>query len=939
MQILSAIRRTSCAAFCLIAAATPAVLHAQAWLLDPVVAPAIVNDAPMLLIASYVAATGGQTLAHGNFTHVNGSTAPGLARLGVDGTADAAFASDLSADERVTDVAPLPDGRVVALIGSSVGFAVVTPPQIEPPFPLVPVDPVDPAVITSPGEPDGSGVVVRPVVPVAKFIRLRSDGRKDAAFAALPIDGYPRVARLPDGRVLVWGAFRAIGGQARNGLARLNADGTLDATFAPALSSASLNVSAVAAAADGSLVVSAVAYEPLGRTTYFFTRLLASGAIDARFAPPTTGTSYSLLAVQPDGSVLAGNGNLTRYTPAGVPDRTYAIQIPGLKSISRIAPLPSGRLAVEATVGAANALGAPAVFTLGVNGQLERDLRRVPGAREGHRLLAAFADGRVLVVQGTLVLNSSFYRIPFDATAPADAAIAPIFLGPTLVDPTLAISSADAGALTPFGTTITHRYTGTVNRLETDSTGRVIAAGTFTHIDGQPRAGLARFLASGALDPAYAPSAGELLFAPPDGRMIVRQMTVGPALEDGFHRYVAQIVRLQLDGRVDPSFAFPAKLEAINTNWHAAMPDGRILVSAFEPDSNREENLKLIWLGADGQRLTTLSTVFTRFTRFIILPMDATGAALPADVVMPIPIGGGRPNVIDAVQPLAGGRLLVAGAFSRVDGEARPGLVRLLDDGKPDAAYAPDLATLHYPNAALPLPDGRAFVFGSAITRGRWQAGVLRLRADGSVDPAFQPPPETIASGARRLADGSFFSNGRRYNAEGWPDLNLAPQLRQGSSNGYAATALLAGDGRLWLGGAFDRVNGQPRSALARFAPTEVAGITAGPRSQTVVAGRDAFFQVAIGTTQPAVYRWTRDGATLAGATAAMLRLPAVRVDQAGVYRAIVTIAGQTFTSEPATLTVAPNRSRLINFSARSRVEPGGPPQIAGVVCAGAPPR
>ncbi|MBI4626838.1 MAG: hypothetical protein HY736_26905, partial [Verrucomicrobia bacterium] len=97
--------------------------------------------------------------------------------------------------------------------------------------------------------------------------------------------------------------------------------------------------------------------------------------------------------------------------------------------------------------------------------------------------------------------------------------------------------------------------------------------------------------------------------------------------------------------------------------------------------------------------------------------------------------------------------------------------------------------------------------------------------------------------------------------------------------------------------------------------------------------------QVAIGTTQPAVYRWTRDGATLAGATAAMLRLPAVRVDQAGVYRAIVTIAGQTFTSEPATLTVAPNRSRLINFSARSRVEPGGPPQIAGAVCAGAPPR
>lgn len=917
----------------------PAALRAQTWSLDSTVAPVIINDSPMLLTASFVPAGGGQILTFGYFTHVNGSAFPGLARLGVDGTASPAFAPDLAATETLTGVAPLPDGRLVALLGPGVATVIADPPIIPRPIPVTPDSSTDPVVTVSAGEADGSVVIVRPVVSRTTLIRLRADGRTDPAFAAVSVDGYPRLYPLPDGRVLVWGTFRSIGGQARNGLARLNADGTLDSTFAPVLTAASLNVSAVAPAADGALVVSAVAYEPIGRARYFFARLLASGASDPRFAPAAVGTTYSLLAVQPDGSVLAGNGNLTRYAPTGEAERTYAIQIPGLKTIVRIAPLPSGRLAAEASVGATNTLGAPAVFILGANGQVERDLRRVPGSREGHRLLAALPDGRVLVVQGTLVLNTTYYRIPYDVMAPADAAIAPIFLGPTLVDPALALSLADGSALTPLGTNIVHRYPGSVTRLETDAIGRVLAAGSFSHLDGQPRTGLARFQADGTLDPAFVPPAGDLLFALPDGRLILQQRTISPTLENGFHRYVTPVVRLQADGRIDSGFAFPPQLDAAKTNWLAAMPDGRMLISAFAPDDSREENLKLIWLGANGQILTMLPAAFTGFTRHIILPMDATGVALPADLVIPIPIGGGRPNIIDAAQLLAGGRLLVAGAFARVNGVARERLVRLLEDGRPDATYTPGLGALHYPNAALPLSDGRALVFGSSIARGRWQAGVLRLRTDGTVDATFQPPPETIGSDARQLADGTFFSNGRRFYADGWPDLNLAPQLRQASGNGYASAAGLTGDGRLWLGGSFDRINGQPRAGLARFAPTEIVGITANPRSQTVVAGRDAFFQVAIGTTQPAVYRWTRDGATLAGATTAMLRLPDVRVGQSGAYRAIVSIAGLTFTSEPATLTVVPNRSRLINFSARSRVEPGGTPQIAGVVCAGAAPR
>ncbi|MBM3855983.1 MAG: hypothetical protein FJ399_22985, partial [Verrucomicrobia bacterium] len=472
-----------------------------------------------------------------------------------------------------------------------------------------------------------------------------------------------------------------------------------------------------------------------------------------------------------------------------------------------------------------------------------------------------------------------------------------------------------------------------------DAAGRVLAWGAFTQVDGEARAGLARFLPAGALDRSFVPAGGDLLFLPPDGRAIVRRTILGPLERDGFRRYVTQTARLLESGAVDTGFAFPSTLDVARANWLLAAPDGRLLVAAFEPNDSREQNLKLVWLAANGTRLATLPTVFSEFTRLIALPLDAAGAPVSNDLVVGFPIFYGRPNVIDAAQLLASGELLVAGAFARVNGVARPGLVRLLADGREDAGYVPAVEGRRYSTSALPLPDGRALVFSLAFDGGRWRPRVQRLLASGANDPGFQPPPDTVAPGSARLADGSFFSQGRRFLADGWPDLNFAPQVRLDGAATTAASGILTPGGRLWIGGMFTSVTGQPRTSLARFVPAEVAGITVGPRGQTVVAGRDAFFQVAIGTAQAATYRWTHDGATLAGETRPTLRVAAVRPAQAGAYRAVVTVGGQSYTSEPAMLVVVPNTTRLVNFSARSRVVAGGAPQIAGLIAAAPAPR
>jgi len=62
----------------------------------------------------------------------------------------------------------------------------------------------------------------------------------------------------PDGRVLVGGLFTNLNGLQRNGLARLNANGTVDTSFAPQIGRRpDSEVTALALQADGGILVAA----------------------------------------------------------------------------------------------------------------------------------------------------------------------------------------------------------------------------------------------------------------------------------------------------------------------------------------------------------------------------------------------------------------------------------------------------------------------------------------------------------------------------------------------------------------------------------------------------------------------------------------------------------------------------------------------------------
>ena len=90
-------------------------------------------------------------------------------------------------------------------------------------------------------------------------------------------------------------------------------------------------------------------------------------------------------------------------------------------------------------------------------------------------------------------------------------------------------------------------------------------------------------------------------------------------------------------------------------------------------------------------------------------------------------------------------------------------------------------------------------------------------------------------------------------------------------------------------------------ATAAAVAPT----ITTAPVNQTVTAGQTASFTVVAAGTAPLSYQWQKNGANIAGATAASYTTPVTTTaDSGSTFRAVVTNTAGTVTSAAATLTV-----------------------------------
>ena len=86
-----------------------------------------------------------------------------------------------------------------------------------------------------------------------------------------------------DGKILVGGCFTTLGGQTRNGIGRLNADGTLDSSLQSGREQ--FCVSSLAVQADGKILVAGPFSTLGGQTRNYLGRLNADGTLDNGFNP------------------------------------------------------------------------------------------------------------------------------------------------------------------------------------------------------------------------------------------------------------------------------------------------------------------------------------------------------------------------------------------------------------------------------------------------------------------------------------------------------------------------------------------------------------------------------------------------------------------------------------------------------------------------------
>ena len=143
----------------------------------------------------------GKILIAGGFTNVNGIAKQGIARLNADGTLDTSYSLTLTGSLSLGRILPSPGGKLL-LVGAFTSIGGINTTNI--------------ARLHPDGTPD-TGFVSATVLP-----GLQADTR-----------ALVRPIVQADGKIVIGGTFTNVGGLSRNGVARLNADGSLDTSFDP----------------------------------------------------------------------------------------------------------------------------------------------------------------------------------------------------------------------------------------------------------------------------------------------------------------------------------------------------------------------------------------------------------------------------------------------------------------------------------------------------------------------------------------------------------------------------------------------------------------------------------------------------------------------------------------------------------------------------------
>jgi uncharacterized delta-60 repeat protein len=254
-------------------------------------------------------------LIAGDFSNVNGEKHSTIARLNTDLTIDTTFDCDSSKK-----------GDIRAILATKETIFVGGPPMI---FHNTKFDRI--ARLDSSGnaidgiarangniwalamQPNGQLIIggefdhVSRAGKRAHLARLNADGEADSSFAPNPNQRVFAIALQKDNKIVVAGSFDRIAGTQMHCVARLNPDGSIDNTFNCG-SGADSSVQTVAVQNDGKILIGGTFHEFDGAKRDCIARLNSDGTLDPAFAPAGVSVVVRAISVAPDGNILIGGG-------------------------------------------------------------------------------------------------------------------------------------------------------------------------------------------------------------------------------------------------------------------------------------------------------------------------------------------------------------------------------------------------------------------------------------------------------------------------------------------------------------------------------------------------------------------------------------------------------------------------------------------------------
>lgn len=618
---------------------------------------------------------------------------------------------------------------------------------------------------------------------------LNPDGTPDPSFVSEIDDAVYATAAQPDGKIILGGKFLNYNGIPRSCIVRVHPSGEIDTTFdiGSGLSGVNLIVRAIVVQADGKIVVGGEFTSFNGVPQNRITRLNADGSVDLTFNPGGSGLDNAVYALAIDsnqgiivgGTFQACNGISQKFVTrfdgiTGAMDASFNAGSGYNNAVGSIFVQPDGKVLIGGGFTQYNGVAKNGIVRFNTDGTVDNSFEFV-----------SVISGNLGIGKMGIQSDGKLVCIVFNNFG--GKWISRLDQNGT-EDPTF-VSGAD------FWIQLNFLVIQSNDKILTGGYHSMFNIGTFS----KNQNGITRLNPDGAWDNTFNSGTGfnrRVLSTAvqPDGKILVGgDFTLYNA------RRVGYLARIAPDGSLDTTFV----QNDLNGNVRAiaVQPDGKILIGGDFTVSYSGVSHKILRLNPDGSRDNSFSVSFLNTATSAINSIEiessgkiVVGGYFSNNSMFRLHPDGSYDNTFNlstnnfqwsevmCTHTLSNGNYLVAGSFYSTTPSnpvSQRNIRRLLPSGAFDNTFNQGTGANGYVHSMVVQPDGKILIGGSFTTyNGVSRNSVARINSDGTLDTSFDP------------------GTGSDY---------------------WVRSVLLLPNGKLMVGGNFTTFNGIPCKGLVRL--------------------------------------------------------------------------------------------------------------------------